>query len=546
MSLLPAANSCCDPCESTSRISAPISDLIDDAVTLRLGIYNVRTYGALGNGTTNDTATIQDAIDAVAAAGGGTLLFPRGTYLVTAPLRISTMGLWLQGVGASEFWSQASTSKPVLIDYRGPTACLIIDAGPATQIQNNRITNIQFDGRNSTGAVDGILFGGLPNEMTFDYCAITNFPRYQVNAPPPVSTFGIEFIKCNFNNKDNNADPSGNHLVRIGDHTVFQGQVLFDRCLIQQFIQGKWGVFGGTGQFQFDACIVNSMPGANGVRVNGNLFIFGGQYEAVVSGMVGANSTGICATGQSNGHFICPTVCTGWGNGITVGSIEDPIFGVTNVQIHGSIGSNITCDIRIVDGATRAGSAIYGGDATLVILNDRFTIDGIDEVGLHYSNKFRLARAVAGNHFASVFAASNDPTSAAGFSAETQDGVLFNLAAFRADFANAALQNRAVLGSGAGVYINATTNGILGVGLAQQLQWTTSGVSIGLGSSHASALLDVNSTTQGFAPPRMTKAQRDAISSPAHGLIIYQTDNTPGIRTYENGAWVAYTATADP
>lgn len=48
-----------------------------------------------------------------------------------------------------------------------------------------------------------------------------------------------------------------------------------------------------------------------------------------------------------------------------------------------------------------------------------------------------------------------------------------------------------------------------------------------------------------FLPPRMTKAARNALTA-ENGMTIYQTDNTPGVRVYENGAWVAYTATADP
>lgn len=43
-----------------------------------------------------------------------------------------------------------------------------------------------------------------------------------------------------------------------------------------------------------------------------------------------------------------------------------------------------------------------------------------------------------------------------------------------------------------------------------------------------SAIMDVESTSQGVLLPRMTISQRDAISTPAHALIIYQTDSTPG------------------
>ena len=43
--------------------------------------FNVRTYGATGDGKTVDTPAINKAIEAVAAAGGGTLLFPAGSYV---------------------------------------------------------------------------------------------------------------------------------------------------------------------------------------------------------------------------------------------------------------------------------------------------------------------------------------------------------------------------------------------------------------------------------------------------------------------------------
>ncbi|RYY84026.1 MAG: hypothetical protein EOO15_20190, partial [Chitinophagaceae bacterium] len=45
----------------------------------------------------------------------------------------------------------------------------------------------------------------------------------------------------------------------------------------------------------------------------------------------------------------------------------------------------------------------------------------------------------------------------------------------------------------------------------------------------ASAALDVKSTSRGLLLPRMNLQQRDLISFPATGLVIYQTDNTPGL-----------------
>ena len=41
---------------------------------------------------------------------------------------------------------------------------------------------------------------------------------------------------------------------------------------------------------------------------------------------------------------------------------------------------------------------------------------------------------------------------------------------------------------------------------------------------HASAMLDVKSTNQGFLPPRMTRVELNAIITPADGLIVFCTD----------------------
>ncbi|MDX2062035.1 MAG: hypothetical protein SFY70_03165 [Bacteroidia bacterium] len=64
-------------------------------------------------------------------------------------------------------------------------------------------------------------------------------------------------------------------------------------------------------------------------------------------------------------------------------------------------------------------------------------------------------------------------------------------------------------------------------------------VGVGTVAPDASALLDVTSTTQGFLPPRMTTAQRDAINfgTFAPGLVVYNT-SANALQVWNGSAWV--------
>lgn len=61
-------------------------------------------------------------------------------------------------------------------------------------------------------------------------------------------------------------------------------------------------------------------------------------------------------------------------------------------------------------------------------------------------------------------------------------------------------------------------------------------IGIGTPTPHTSAMLDVTSTNKGILIPRVTEANRPA--SPATGLLIYQTNNTPGFYYYNGSTWV--------
>src|SRR5215211_3167276 len=54
---------------------------------------NLRDFGATGDGVTDDAPAFQKALDALAAAGGGTLFVPAGEYVIATPVSKNFSGL---------------------------------------------------------------------------------------------------------------------------------------------------------------------------------------------------------------------------------------------------------------------------------------------------------------------------------------------------------------------------------------------------------------------------------------------------------------------
>ncbi len=144
-------------------------------------VFSVKQYGAKGNGTTDDSAAILAALAGAYAAGGGTVLFPAGTYRMDSQMFIPNNGavsprqpvIKLQGYGAlwDGEWQGAtpaiptttldlrSTTGPGKVDTRG-IGLLILEDINFTQTGSAADTNPFVHTTNTTLHVRGCSFMG--------------------------------------------------------------------------------------------------------------------------------------------------------------------------------------------------------------------------------------------------------------------------------------------------------------------------------------------------------------------------------------------------
>lgn len=76
---------------------------------------------------------------------------------------------------------------------------------------------------------------------------------------------------------------------------------------------------------------------------------------------------------------------------------------------------------------------------------------------------------------------------------------------------------------------------ILFLSMSAQLNFLTAQVGIGTANPNTNAILDLNSSSKGILIPRLTTAQRNSISSPTEGLMIFNS-NTSSLEIYSKGA----------
>lgn len=271
--------------------------------------FDVRSYSAKGDGVTDDSTAVQAAITAAASAGGGTVWFPIGTYLIGTTLTISGDNINLAGVG----WGSVIRAKS------GLNADLI--KTPTTSGSSRKycvIRDLQLDG-NKAGQTAGhvVHFYGA-QYCKIEKCLIINAFDHAVSLDGDGGA-GFGFNNTIFDNVfdvNNGVITDSNNEANFILNNQFKfaatGNML-NMTSGGHFINGN--VFGGSGTYSVPALLLaNGLSSKvignrfdhtrhQGIKCNaGNQIIIGNEFFDCVTAT--SNTESVIHIGANNNNMV--------------------------------------------------------------------------------------------------------------------------------------------------------------------------------------------------------------------------------------------------
>jgi len=182
----------------------------------RTRVVSVRDFGAHGNGQSDDRVAIQAAIESVARSGGGTVLFPAGTYLVSRSGRSAVAislksNITLQGEGTPSVLKLQDGSGGHLVNVTRETNCAI----RKMVLDGNRLRQDSVGHVFRSGGVTGLLLEDLEIRNAFHYGI-----GLEAGTNRGVTISKVVIHECGGDGIDIKNKNNNNSIVRIVDVTV--------------------------------------------------------------------------------------------------------------------------------------------------------------------------------------------------------------------------------------------------------------------------------------------------------------------------------------
>lgn len=141
-------------------------------------LVNVKVNGAMGNGSSDDTAVIQSSIDAVSAAGGGRVYFPRGTYRTTGAIFMKPHVLLEGDIPGNVYYNSSTVAGPT-IKYEGTDWAVKFPESP--NASQSGIKNLNITGNASAKGgikINEAVLGPDPSlDLYFEAVCVSQFPN---------------------------------------------------------------------------------------------------------------------------------------------------------------------------------------------------------------------------------------------------------------------------------------------------------------------------------------------------------------------------------
>jgi hypothetical protein len=300
--------------------------------------FNVKDYGALGNGSQDDTTFIQAAINAALATNQGTatVYFPAGTYKITAALVCTSAtgsaggyGVILRGDGHRATRIFKNSSFGVAVTFNG-------NGGPAgNNTQFGGMIDITIDGNATTG---GLMQTNSAQQMFFRGCSFVGSNDWAWDLHTMQDSY---FLQCTFNN----CGSTTKRVIEIyGDANGTSNMLWFEQIRVETFLLGAVGITrgagatgGGNNGFFWSQCKFENFP-----TVRGDLFFADGYTQQLIMDQI------FFSIGQYASGYSTSANAIVFGDGTTGSGLNQATF--TNIFFNAAPTANIGNSVLNING----------------------------------------------------------------------------------------------------------------------------------------------------------------------------------------------------